>query len=293
MITSRLEKNKGKRKKLQAEDTREKSLKTLSKFLKIFTFTFIIVAGTAFLIYYYSTSLLKVNEYSNIYNNLPDTFHGFKIVQFGDVYYNNYSSNIFNKTINKINKIKPDLIIFSGGFIHKKYELNDTEVENITKRLKELNATVGKYYVSGINDEENVSTILKNAGFINIDDRYEEIYFNGTTPIVVSGFLNNHNLDYKNSNNFFKIGVVNDPLHIEEIISNTSSDIMLSGKTLNGQIKIPYYKGLINVNKYTYYDKYYNVDNTDLYITSGLGTNNYPIRLFNMPSINFFRLKIK
>ena len=34
----------------------------------------------------------------------------------------------------------------------------------------------------------------------------------------------------------------------------------------------------------------YNIDQTDFYISNGLG-NNYNIRLFNHPSINLFRLK--
>ena len=31
--------------------------------------------------------------------------------------------------------------------------------------------------------------------------------------------------------------------------------------------------------------------NTDLYITGGIGTNNIPVRIFNHPSINFYRLR--
>ena len=36
---------------------------------------------------------------------------------------------------------------------------------------------------------------------------------------------------------------------------------------------------------------YYRINNTDLYVSSGVGTRKYPYRLFNHPSINLFRLK--
>ena len=40
-----------------------------------------------------------------------------------------------------------------------------------------------------------------------------------------------------------------------------------------------------------YYDSYYDIDNTKLYISNGIGVNNINFRLFNTPSFNFYRLK--
>ena len=39
-----------------------------------------------------------------------------------------------------------------------------------------------------------------------------------------------------------------------------------------------------------YYDEYYKVGNTDLYISSGLGTSELDFRFFNRPSFNFYQL---
>ena len=63
----------------------------------------------------------------------------------------------------------------------------------------------------------------------------------------------------------------------------------MSGQNLNGQIRIPYYGALINHNEYT--NEYYNLNDIDIFITGGIGTNNIPLRLFNHPSINFYRLR--
>ena len=37
-------------------------------------------------------------------------------------------------------------------------------------------------------------------------------------------------------------------------------------------------------------DNYYNVDGTNLYISSGIGVSTVNYRLFNHPSINFYRI---
>ena len=39
-----------------------------------------------------------------------------------------------------------------------------------------------------------------------------------------------------------------------------------------------------------YYDNYYNLDGTNLYISSGIGVSTINYRLFNHPSINFYRI---
>ena len=68
----------------------------------------------------------------------------------------------------------------------------------------------------------------------------------------------------------------------------------MSGNSLNGQIRLPYMGALIKPDgSKNYYEEYYKLEDTNLYITGGIGTNNYPIRLFNHPSINFYRLRKK
>ncbi len=39
-----------------------------------------------------------------------------------------------------------------------------------------------------------------------------------------------------------------------------------------------------------YYENYYKVNDTDLYVSSGIGESRINFRLFNKPSINFYRI---
>ena len=43
-------------------------------------------------------------------------------------------------------------------------------------------------------------------------------------------------------------------------------------------------------NSKKYYDEYYEINGTDLYISSGIGVSIINYRLFNKPSINFYRV---
>ena len=68
-------------------------------------------------------------------------------------------------------------------------------------------------------------------------------------------------------------------------------DLLLAGHSHNGDIKIPYIGPIIKKDgAKKYNDEYYKVNNTLLYISSGIGTKNNSVRLFCRPSINFFRL---
>ena len=69
-------------------------------------------------------------------------------------------------------------------------------------------------------------------------------------------------------------------------------NVILTGNTLGGEINIPFYGPLVkNEGSINYYLDYYELENTKMFISSGLGTKEYDMRLFNHPSFNFFRLK--
>ena len=69
------------------------------------------------------------------------------------------------------------------------------------------------------------------------------------------------------------------------------SNLVLAGHSLNGQINIPLIKNLFLLDgSKKYYNHFYNVNDNDLYISSGIGTTDFKFRLFNKPSVNLYRL---
>ena len=68
--------------------------------------------------------------------------------------------------------------------------------------------------------------------------------------------------------------------------------LILSGHSINGSINIPIIKKtLLPEGALNYYEEYYKINNTDIYISNGIGVNNLNFRLFNKPSFNLYRLK--
>ena len=82
---------------------------------------------------------------------------------------------------------------------------------------------------------------------------------------------------------------MHEPDYVDNIDVN-GFNLILAGHSLGG-IYIPI-KGLINLpdgaTKYT--NGHYKINETDLYVSNGLGTDNIKFRIMNRPSINFYRI---
>ena len=71
-------------------------------------------------------------------------------------------------------------------------------------------------------------------------------------------------------------------------------DLILAGHSHGGQAKLPLVKPFyLPDNAKNYYDKFYKVENTDIYISNGVGNSIVDFRLFSTPSINVYRFSAK
>ena len=103
---------------------------------------------------------------------------------------------------------------------------------------------------------------------------------------------NTRNVINEYKSELFTIALVHEPDKTKDILKQYNPSLILAGCSLNKQINVPYIKDLINIDgALTYNKEYYKVNDTDLYISSGIGTLKYPFRLFNHPSFNLYRLK--
>ena len=194
--------------------------------------------------------------------------------------------------------------------IDRDTKLDDALKGEISEALSSINANVGKYAISG-NHDSNFSeweSIINDSGFKNLNDTYELIYNDGYTPILLAGLSSNLNnqvditerynkiLEYSNNENIkelYKILLIHEPDYINNI-DYSNFNLILAGHSHNGQVRVPFIGGIILPNgAKKYYKEHYKINNTDLYISSGIGTSGISFRLFNKPSINFYRLTNK
>lgn len=252
---------------------------------------------------YIGTKGLIVKEYKILNTKITDDYHGLKIVHMSDIHYGStIGEKELKKIIDKINFLKPDIVVLTGDLIDDRIECDNN---TLIKYLSQIEARLGKYSISGNHDWpiSKYEDIINKSGFININDTYKLIY-DSSLPIIISGIssIRNSTLSKKivgfneylpNSEAIYSILLVHEPDIINELDLN-NYDLVLAGHSHGGQVRIPfiYKKVLPNMAK-EYYEEYYKVNNTDLYISSGLGTSGYKLRLFNKPSINFYRLTNK
>ena len=274
----------------------------------------LIISGIILYARFIGTSGLYVKEYKVTNSSIPDSFYGTKIVQISDIHYGRtIKKQELQNMVDKVNQLKPDIIVLTGDLIDKDTMLTDKMATVISDILKQLNATIGKYAITGNHyyKFDKWATIISDSGFMNLNDRYDIIYNNSTKPIFLGGLSTNtyqkeKTLEEKikvmndyfatrteeNQNSFpdYKILIMHEPDYVEEV-NPENYDLILAGHSHDGQVKLPGIGAVILPNGAKKYHKnYYNLNGTDFYISSGIGTSRYNFRLFNRPSINLYRL---
>lgn len=267
-------------------------------FRKLFFSIILIIALTVVYARYVGTSGLLVKEYPIRSKKITDNYNGFKIAHFSDFHYGRTTHlEELKNLVDDINKMKPDIIVFTGDFIDRDTHIDDTEMSKIIDELKKFNSTYGNYYVNGNHDNkfDKYYQMFDSAGFNNLNNTYDVIYNTNNETILISGlgtkkntlFLNEV-FDNKKYN--YTINIMHYPDYMDDV-ENYNFDLVLAGHSHNGQITIPFYGGIITANNAKKYNKpHYKVKNSDLYISSGIGTSNFNFRLFNRPSYNLYRL---
>jgi len=277
----------------------------VNKWLKISISFILIIIGIIMYARFIGTMGFDTKEYVIYDLDLPNGFDGIKIVHFSDIHYNRaINSDKVDKIIDEINLINADIVVFTGDLIDKDMVITDNDYEYLTDAFSKISARYGKYAVLGNHDYKDMDKVIKvynDSGFKYLENSYDIIYNKYNEKIFVGGIGNvSYNLDdvdkvmeYFNSNNDidYRIMLVHEPDISDMVVDNYDISLILAGHSHNGQVRLPGI-GAIYTPPYAkkYYDEYYSVGGTDLYISSGIGVSSINYRLFNRPSINFYRV---
>lgn len=279
----------------------------IRKWVKILFFLIVIISFFYLYSRYIGTKGIIVKESAIVDSNIPKNFYGFKIVQISDIHYKvTTTKEDLEKIVKEINLLKPDIVIFTGDLFDNNIKYTKKDYNDLKKILKNIDYNISKYAIKGEDDLsiKNWESIIEKSDFIDLNDSYEVIYNNGLEPILLVGISSNYkknhiektiNSIYEKINIEYKYSIL--ILHEPDVIDSidySKFNLILAGHTHGGQIKLPFIDGIIK-DKYAkeYTDEHYDLGNTNLYISSGIGTTKYKLRLLNKPSINFYRLRNK
>lgn len=233
----------------------------------------------------------KVNEIAIKENKLNEDYNGLKIVQFSDLHYGRTTNeDTLKKLVQEINELKPDIIIFTGDLFDNK-NISAKNEEIVTKYLSEINAKIFKFACLGDYDLKNKNTnigILEKSDFIVLDNESKLMYYESTTPINFIGITNEDKINELYDNEYFNITIMHEPDLVTKL---ENTPLAFAGHSLGGQFRIPLIGGIRKKDgAKTYIESYHKVNNTQLYISNGLGTEDISLRFFNTPSITLYRL---
>lgn len=242
---------------------------------------------------YFVSHNIKVVEYGIKDKNLPDNFHGLKIVHYSDILYGkSTTTKDLKKMVLKINELKPDIVIFTGDFFTKDIKINDKELNKIKSILSKIESKYQNYAVIGDNDKtfkDSFYRLFQNEYTI-LDNESTYLYINDDSAIRITG-INNPKKEEKfpDDDKLYNILILHKPDNIKEV--KNKYNLTFAGHSMGGQIKLPFMGPLIKPKgAKTYTSGYYELENTKLYVTDGIGTSNVDMRINNYPKINFYRL---
>ena len=279
----------------------------MKKFLAITFIILLSIFGILLYSRYVATSGLITKEYV-ITTDIADSYDGFKIVHFSDLHYGRIITEQELKIISKeINLINPDIVVFTGDLIDDSIDIDNFNDEKLISFLSSIKAKYGKYAVRGNHDyvvyADKIKNLFADSGFTYLENSYDILYNESNDKIFIGGldtsFYDKDDLDktlaYQNENISYKIMLTHEPDISDEIVSKDNTiNLILAGHSHNGQVRLPFIGALTTPEKAKkYYDNYYKIQNTDLYVSSGIGVSKVDFRLFNRPSINFYRINKK
>lgn len=201
-----------------------------------------------------------------------------------------------NYLVNKVNELKPDIMIFAGDIIDE--ELNSVIKNNIAENLKNIKSTYGVYAITG--NHEFIGGIEATSKYIqshNIKLLRDEVDFVADSTVCLVGRNDRDmkrfvkadrmpldSLMEKADRSKFIVLLDHQPFNLDQTEKN-GVDLQISGHTHHGQF------WPISIATKAIYELdwgFIKKGNTNIYVSCGFGTWGPPVRIGNRPEIVVF-----
>jgi predicted MPP superfamily phosphohydrolase len=249
---------------------------------------------------------ISVEQVSVEIPRLPDVFRGMRIVQISDLHYANYTEPYFiRQVVEYVNRLSADVVVFTGDFISFglwPYEDIARFANNCAELLSQVKCPI-RYACLGNHDyavnQWMVADALRNHHIPALINRAEPLERDGKRLwIAGTGDAIANEMDLEQAipaasrkDNEPVILLAHEP-DVLKYVAPFGVDLMLSGHTHGGQIRLPFLPPLFLPKMgIEYVNGLFRMGNTHLYVNRGIGTVNLPFRFDCPPEITVLTLE--
>jgi predicted MPP superfamily phosphohydrolase len=238
---------------------------------------------------------------------LPGPFAGFKIAQISDFHFHEYTEAAFvEAVVRRVNEAKPDLVVMTGDFVSSK-PLSRHFAVRMSYHCAELLSRIEcplRYAILGNHDvlvsSHAVTDALRTHGIPVLADSAVPLERDGRRlwlagiqdalqqrPDLLTALPAGRNPDQEPL-----ILLAHEPDFADHVVGR-QIDLVLSGHTHGGQIRIPFLPPLLLPELGTkYVEGLFRLrDGTQLYVNRGIGAVNLPFRFRCPPEISVITLQ--
>ena len=265
--------------------------------------TFLVGSGAAAAGLTLYGSLVSRHEISTLarriaIEHLPTAFVGHRIVQLSDFHLEEFTEPFFlEQVVRRVNTLRPDTVLLTGDFITRG-SLNFLVERNAAHRCAEILSTLAcpqKFAVLGNHDvavsAPMVTAALNSFGIPVLHNRFETLSLRGDRLHIAGTAdpgtdLPDLDLAVPAAPQGPVLLMVHAPDFADTVVAHprgASVDLMLSGHSHGGQVRLPFVGPLVLPplgRKYV--EGLFRFGRTQLYVNRGIGTVGIPIR-FNCP----------
>ena len=228
---------------------------------------------------------------------LPEVFDGLRVVQISDLHYANFTEPSFiQQVVHRANELKADVVLFTGDYISTglwRYE----EIVRFAYSCAEILSHVAcpiRYAVLGNHDyffnRWVVTDALKTHNIPVLANRYEpleregkRLWFAGTGDAIKKDIDLEKAVPAASRKDGEPTILLSHEPDSFDMIARYNVDLMLSGHTHGGQIRLPFLPALFLPEMgVKYVEGLFRLGSTQLYVNRGIGAVGLPFR-FNCP----------
>jgi predicted MPP superfamily phosphohydrolase len=292
------------------------------KWRRAFLYSGLTISIATLIVFTYGTFFgkneLRVRNYELTFQNLPENFEGYRIVQFSDIHLGSLlkTSKLLEKVNKKVIEVKPDIILFTGDLLNNYAEETTLWIHDLSKITKNVpafsilgNHDYGDYsrWTEDSEKQKNLEEILRSQEKMGFDVLRNEntLIKKGRDSIFIIGVENWGHAPFPQYANLekalknvpdstFSILLTHDPAHWESKVKFMDEiGLTFSGHThgLQWGIKPAGIEFSLSYLTRKNWSGLYEYEQSKLLVSAGLGTIGIPWRIDMPADINVITLK--